>query len=121
SEVSGSLQSGCGGSTRAPADPSKRRWAAADGGTKVFQMAGMTDPAGGQPIAALAPHPRSGQLADAIRRCESMTWSGKFIRCAGTRYANQDDLVTGEGSLRYGGRYSPKGAFCAVYGSLDLD
>jgi RES domain-containing protein len=36
-------------------------------------------------------------------------------------YANEDDLLSGEGSRKYGGRYSPKGGFRAVYGSLELD
>ncbi|MHB1421753.1 MAG: RES family NAD+ phosphorylase [Gemmataceae bacterium] len=39
----------------------------------------------------------------------------------GVDYANQDDLLSGDGSLKHGGRYNPKGAFRVIYGSLELD
>lgn len=38
-------------------------------------------------------------------------------RSAGPEYANTADLVSGEGSRRYGGRWNPAGV-AAVYGSL---
>ena len=69
----------------------------------------------------LIPHPRSDQLAAAIARCQPIPFAEKFIRVAGMDYANQDDLLTADGSLKYGGRYNPKGGFRAVYGSLELD
>jgi RES domain-containing protein len=36
-------------------------------------------------------------------------------------YANRRDLVTGEGSRLAGARFTPKGSFRALYGSLDLE
>jgi RES domain-containing protein len=69
----------------------------------------------------LTPHPRSEELAQRIQRCQPVAFADKFIRVVGIDYATRNDLVTGAGSLKHGGRYSPKGGFPAVYGSLDLD
>src|SRR5207237_5581606 len=65
--------------------------------------------------------PRSDELAAGIDRCPRVAFADKFIRAAGMDYANKKDLVTGEGSFKYGGRYNPQGGFRAIYGSLDLD
>ncbi len=64
-------------------------------------------------------HPRSDELAETIRQCPAIAWSGKFIRSTSIDYANRRDLITGEGSQQFGGRYNPIG-IRAVYGSLDL-
>jgi RES domain-containing protein len=77
---------------------------------------------GTKPVpASLTPHPRSDELAAGIDRCPGVAFGEKFIRVAGMDYANKEDLVTGEGSFKYGGRYNPQGGFRAIYGSMDLD
>jgi RES domain-containing protein len=73
------------------------------------------------PRLILTAHSDSDQLARAIGRCQAVPFAKKFIRVAGIDYANQDDLLTGDGSLKHGGRYNPKGAFRSIYGSLELD
>jgi RES domain-containing protein len=50
----------------------------------------------------------------------AIAWAGDVFRATGTGYANRRDLVTGEGSRRAGARWNAKGAFQALYGSLDL-
>ncbi len=42
-----------------------------------------------------------------------------MCRAVATKYANSNDLLTGEGAKRYGGRWNPLGLFGAIYGSLD--
>jgi RES domain-containing protein len=42
-----------------------------------------------------------------------------MYRATGIEYANRDDLVSGKGSMLHGARWTPKGSFPAVYGSLD--
>jgi RES domain-containing protein len=69
----------------------------------------------------LTPHPLSDDLAAGIQRSGSIAFVGKLIRIVGITYANTDDLVSGVGSLKHGGRYNPKGGFRAVYGSLEFD
>ena len=73
------------------------------------------------PFDFLTPHPRSDELAEGIERCQPVAFTEKFIRVAGMDYANAKDLLTGDGSLKHGGRYNPRGGFRAIYGSLDLD
>jgi RES domain-containing protein len=41
-----------------------------------------------------------------------------MYRVAGLEFANRKDLLSGEGSKLFGGRWTPKGSFPAVYGSL---
>ncbi len=72
-------------------------------------------------FARLTLHARSDELARSMGRCQAVAFAQKFIRVPGMDYANTDDLLNGEGSFGYGGRYNPKGAFRAIYGSLDLD
>jgi RES domain-containing protein len=42
-----------------------------------------------------------------------------MYRTSGIDYANRNDLLSGAGSKLHGARWTPKGAFPAVYGSLD--
>lgn len=49
---------------------------------------------------------------------EARPWSGVVYRSTSPRYATSQNLVTGGGALRHGGRWNPPGAFAAVYGSL---
>lgn len=85
-------------------------------------MKDKTRAAGRRPAAVpLEPHPRSDELVEGIQRCQPVAFAAKLIRVVGIEYANREDLVAGHGSLRYGGRYNPKGGFRAIYGSLELD
>jgi RES domain-containing protein len=44
-------------------------------------------------------------------------FSGTLFRSCEPQFANPDDVLTGEGSRRFGGRWNPKG-MAAVYGSF---
>ena len=78
----------------------------------------------GPPLAFPAPpppHPDSPRLARAIRRCLPLAGplSAIVYRVASVRRANVEDLIAGIGSRLTGGRWTPLGAFPAVYASLD--
>jgi|GEM_PF-6319824 len=45
-------------------------------------------------------------------------WSGIAYRSARPRYAKQQDILTGAGSKKFGGRWNPRESFAAVYLSL---
>jgi RES domain-containing protein len=77
----------------------------------------MQDPPAG-PVPPLV-HPRSSQLAEAIRTARTIGWSGRIIRATSLRYATRRDLITGEGARVYGGRWNPRGV-PALYGSLEM-
>ena len=66
-------------------------------------------------------HPDSARLARGIRRCLPMATrlTGILYRVASVRRANPGDLIAGIGSQLTGGRWTPPGAFRAVYASLD--
>jgi RES domain-containing protein len=68
-----------------------------------------------------SPHPESARLARGIRRCLPLTTrlTGIIYRAASVRRANPGDLVAGVGSQLTGGRWTPPGAFRAVYASRD--
>jgi RES domain-containing protein len=64
----------------------------------------------------------NGDLASLIRKLERLIpeasdFSGKTFRSATPHYATEKDLLTGEGSRRFGGRWNPPG-LAAVYASL---
>lgn len=63
-------------------------------------------------------HPRSSELAEGLRRLASRAnaWRGLFYRTSSPRWASSGDLVSGEGSRRFGGRWNPPG-IRTVYGS----
>ncbi len=69
------------------------------------------------------PHPDSDRLARAIGRCDplAVAWSGFVYRSASPEYGSRDDLITGAGAKKAGGRWNPKDSFHSVYASLDLD
>jgi hypothetical protein len=69
----------------------------------------------------LTPHPDSDRLRRAPEKClvHLAPWSGVMDRTTGIDYANRADLLSGAGSKRHGARWTPRGAFPAVYGSLD--
>src|ERR1700735_5643661 len=66
-------------------------------------------------------HADSTRLARSIGRCMPMAvhLTGILYRVASVRRANPDELVAGMGSLLTGGRWTPPGAFRAVYASRD--
>ena len=67
------------------------------------------------------PHPDSRRLARGIRRCLPLVTrlTGVIYRVASVRRANPEDLIAGIGSQLTGGRWTPPGAFRAVYASRD--
>ncbi len=67
------------------------------------------------------PHPDSARLARGIRRCLPLATrlTGIVYRAASVRRANPGDLIAGVGSQLTGGRWTPPGAFRAVYASRD--
>lgn len=66
-------------------------------------------------------HPDSARLARGIRRCRPLATRLTDIvyRVASVRRANPEDLIAGIGSQLTGGRWTPPGAFRAVYASRD--
>ncbi len=47
-------------------------------------------------------------------------WRGTVYRAVGIEYANKRDLLSGEGTKRFGGRWTAPGSFAAVHASLDV-
>ncbi len=66
------------------------------------------------------PHEESDQLLRAMRRCSAqlIRWHGDAYRVTSVARANEEDLVSGEGSRIYGGRWNPPGPFRTVYLAL---
>jgi len=60
-------------------------------------------------------------LASALALCLASAggWSGLAFRSARLRFASREDLLTGSGALRFGGRFNGKASFAAVYASTD--
>lgn len=48
----------------------------------------------------------------------AVKFHGAAFRSSGVKYANEGDLLSGDGAARYGGRWNPRGV-SAVYASLD--
>lgn len=69
------------------------------------------------------PHPKSDRLQKSIKKCVifDSSWDGEAYRATAVKWANLRDLMSGEGSRRWGGRWNPPGIFRTVYLSLDLD
>lgn len=67
----------------------------------------------------LAPHSDRDRFVRRIGnlRPTATLFQGVIVRSTTPKYATETDLVTGEGSRRYGGRWNPIGV-AAVYGSL---
>jgi len=59
-------------------------------------------------------------LFDRIAVCKqhAVPLNATGFRFAGTRYANEADLLSGQGAAGYGGRWNPRGLI-AIYASLD--
>lgn len=65
------------------------------------------------------PHADRDRLVErlGVLRSEAVPFTGIIFRSTTPKYATEDDLVTGEGSRRLGGRWNPIG-LAAVYGSF---
>lgn len=72
---------------------------------------------------AMTPHPESERLERALARCTTFaeTWAGFVYRSSSPEYASRDDLITGAGAKKTGGRWNPKESFHTVYASLDVE
>jgi len=70
----------------------------------------------------IRPHPDSLLITRALERVADRATAIKGVayRACEVQYANRDDLITGAGSRRYGGRWNPRGKFHAVYLSFDI-
>ena len=68
-------------------------------------------------------HPQSLALARAVERVvdRAETLTGVAYRACAVEYANRDDLITGAGSKKNGGRWNPRSSFHAVYLSFDIE
>ena len=69
---------------------------------------------------AIKDHPDFDQL---LRRFAGLVASVDsqrrvVFRCSEPAYANERDLLTGEGSRRYGGRWNPPASFATVYAAF---
>jgi RES domain-containing protein len=73
--------------------------------------------------AIIKPHPDSVTIQKGIARCAPLAalWSGDLFRATAQDYANRRDLLTGEGARKAGGRYNARGAFRALYSSLNIE
>jgi RES domain-containing protein len=69
----------------------------------------------------VSPHPDFDRILEAMRGCRGTPWAGIGYRSASPRYVSATDLISGFGSQLHGARWNPKGAFSAVYASLDLE
>jgi RES domain-containing protein len=65
-------------------------------------------------------HPNSKQLKSGLKKLlpSAGRWEGAIYRFAEVGYANKDDLLSGAGARKHGGRWNPP-RFNCVYGSLD--
>jgi len=69
---------------------------------------------------SLAAHPDSTRLERAVGRAVllAVPWAGEAFRATVMAFATRLDLASGEGARLHGGRWTPKGAFRTLYGSL---
>ena len=68
----------------------------------------------------LVPHPDSDRLHRCLNRCLpfAASWTGTVFRATHIEFATRGDIVSGEGARLHGARWTPKGGFRTVYGSL---
>lgn len=60
-------------------------------------------------------HANYDRLRDAIRELDAASFRGTLYRVSDPTYANTRDLLTGEGSRKFGGRWNALGSFPVVY------
>ena len=65
--------------------------------------------------------PEVQELFALLEQClpRAVEFESTIVRSVGTRYANEDDFLSGVGASKSGGRWNPPG-LNAVYGSLDV-
>jgi len=68
------------------------------------------------------PHPERESIARRLEACRDLLTSrrGVAFRNTSMSYANREDLLTGEGSARFAGRWNPEG-IPTVYASVSLE
>jgi RES domain-containing protein len=71
----------------------------------------------------VTPHPDYKKIYAASRRLlgDAAGFRGTLYRACDPTYANTRDLLTGEGSRKYGGRWNAPGAFAVVYLAESLE
>jgi len=71
----------------------------------------------------MTPHPESGRLERALVRCAPFgeEWAGFVYRSSSPEYAGRDDLITGAGAKKAGGRWNPRESFHTIYSSVDFE
>jgi RES domain-containing protein len=70
----------------------------------------------------MAPHKKAELLRALFQAvgAKAAGWNGIVYRAVGTEYANKRDLLSGEGTKRFGGRWTPPGSFATAHASLDV-
>jgi RES domain-containing protein len=65
----------------------------------------------------VTPHPNYKAIHEAVRRVlpNATPFRGILYRACDPTYANTRDLLTGDGSRKYGGRWNAPGGFAVVY------
>lgn len=71
-------------------------------------------------IRELRPHEDEGQLARRFSKlgARAGSFAQLVFRCTEPRFATESDLLTGEGSRIYGGRWNPPRSFRTVYAAF---
>jgi RES domain-containing protein len=66
-------------------------------------------------------HPDTDDLKAKLELCIrfSAAWAGAAYRFVTVPYSNRQDLLSGAGSRKHGGRWNPPDQFNVVYGSLE--
>jgi RES domain-containing protein len=67
----------------------------------------------------LRPNHTFEQFSRRIKQSLFRPWKGTIYRVTSLKYRNPREILLGEGSYRYGGRWNAIGSFPAVYGSAD--
>src|SRR5262249_42330242 len=70
----------------------------------------------------MKPHRKAEGIRELLQAAASGAagWKGTVYRGVGTEYANSRDLLSGKGTKRFGGRWTPPGSFATVHASLDV-
>ena len=68
-------------------------------------------------------HPDINTYRQAIAACAALegTFKGRLFRSCTAKYATEKDLLTGDGSFKFGGRWNAPNRFRVVYLSLSLE
>jgi RES domain-containing protein len=72
-------------------------------------------------MSAMKPYAGTPLLTERFRASSARAFAREAtaFRALQTEYANRRDLLSGEGTRRYGGRWTPPGSFATVHASLD--